>query len=107
MKTRPSGSSMRKFRNASPQAKWKKLGTDPRIFPCVPLPEPGAPNNNTVRYFICSISTILFGSRSGKQAFPSMKVFVPDLHFGQFCIGDHHVVGSPGLHYVHIDLVWR
>src|SRR6185503_17265236 len=47
---RPIGSSMRKLRNASPQAKWNKFGIEPRILPWVPLPEPGAPNRRMVRY---------------------------------------------------------
>src|SRR5712692_8196885 len=51
-KTRPNGSSIRRFRKASPQAKWNRFGIEPRIFPCVPLPEPGAPKRRMVRYFI-------------------------------------------------------
>jgi hypothetical protein len=39
-------------RKTSPQATWQKPGIDPRIFPWVPLPEPGGPKIKKERYFI-------------------------------------------------------
>src|ERR1041385_6617465 len=52
MKTRPISLSIVRLRKTSPQAQWKKLGMVPRIFPCVPLPAPGAPTSRIVRNFL-------------------------------------------------------
>jgi hypothetical protein len=52
MKILASGLVALRERKTSPHAQWKKCGMVPRIFPCVPLPEPGAPNSRMVWYFM-------------------------------------------------------
>lgn len=80
MKVLASGFAARKERNTSPQAQWKKCGMVPRIFPCVPLPEPGAPNNKMVWYFM----------RRGLGAVGGSGVFVFDVDFLDFQEGYLH-----------------
>src|SRR5712671_5298404 len=75
--TWPTALSVLRLRNTSPQAQWKKLGIVPRILPWVPLPAPGAPNNRRVRYFI-----------------PSLSVLVFELDFLDFLERDHDFLGS-------------
>src|SRR5207249_9719960 len=62
----------------------------PRIFPCVPLPEPGAPTSSMVRYFISS----------------SLAVFVANLHGLNLDKGNHDLGGGISalelnVHFIH------
>src|SRR4051794_22119639 len=77
---------MVRLRKTSPQEQWKKFGIVPRIFPCVPLPEPGAPKSKNVRYFIKASSD--FETLVEKIA-ASSCVFGADLNFHDLGERDH------------------
>ena len=66
---------------------------EPRIFPCVPLPEPGAPNKRTVRYFMRGdFAARGSGSRPSPPAFGSLSVLVLDRDLVNFAERNHHVL---------------
>src|SRR5437016_5649499 len=63
----------------------------PRILPCVPFPEPGAPTSSMVRYFISS----------------SFPIFVSDLHGLNLDEGDHHLRGRVSALELEVHLIHR
>src|SRR5208282_2321455 len=116
MKVLPSGLSGCRLRNTSPQAQCKKLGMVPRIFPCVPLPEPGAPNMRIVRYFIIWSKVERRGS--SVRQFPSFDprpstlgsfscLLVFELNFLDFSERHHHLLPRRALHDLKMEVVGR
>src|SRR6185436_3250033 len=79
----------------------------PRIFPCVPLPEPGAPKSRMVRYFMATDRMrerqpfpLSYRSNDGSPQSSNSSnghVLMPDADLLDFGVGNAHFGGRAAL----------